>query len=125
MGVKSAFNNVSRGHLVERMTQLKVEPDLIRWTEDFMSDRKVRLVLNGQEGMDHDVDTGTPQGPPASPILFTIYLSGLFAHVEREVPGIKALSFVDDVAWLAEDRDEYNLSAALEAAAAAAQRWAD
>ena len=73
--------------------------------------------------MGHDVDTGIPQGSPVSPILFTIYLSGLFAHVEREVPGIKALSFADGVAWLAEDWGENNLSAILEAAAAA-QRWA-
>ena len=124
MDVKPAFNSVYRGHLVERMTQLKVEPDLIRWTGDFMRDRKVRLVLNGQEGTDHDVDTGIPQGSQVSPTLFTIYLSGLFAHVEREVPGIKELSFVDDVAWLAEDRNE-NLNATLEAVAAAAQRWAD
>jgi len=101
--VKSAFNNVSRGYLFERMTQLNVEPDLIRWTEEFMSDRKVGLVLNGQNGTDHGVDMGIPQGSPVSPILFTTYLSGLFAHVEREVLGIKALSIVDDVAWLGED----------------------
>jgi len=39
-------------------------------------------------------------------ILFTTYLSGLFAYVEEKVQGIKALPFVGDVAWLAEDADE-------------------
>ena len=69
--------------------------------------------------------TGIPQGSPVSPILFTIYLSGLFAHVERECRAPRRSPFVDDEAWLAEDRDENNLSTTLEAAAAAAQRWAD
>jgi len=36
------------------------------------------------------------------------YLSALLLHMER--------TFVDDVAWLAEDKDEKDLSAALEAA---------
>ena len=99
MDVKSAFNNVSRGHLIGRIVALGVESDLVRWTESFVSERKVRLVLNGQEGDDHEVDTGIPQGSPVSPILFTVYLPGLFGHMEERVPGVKALSFVDDVAW--------------------------
>jgi len=69
---------------------------LVRWTESFLSDC---LVLNGQEGDNHEVETGIPQGSPVSPILFTVYLSGLFGYVEEWAPGVKALSFVDDVAW--------------------------
>jgi len=32
MDVKSAFNNVSKGHLVGRLMELGVEGDLVRWT---------------------------------------------------------------------------------------------
>jgi len=39
---------------------------------------------------------------PASPIPFTIYLSGLFRYVEEKAD-IRGLSFVD-VAWLAEGK---------------------
>ena len=63
---------------------------------------QVRLVLNGQEGGTHEVETGIPQGSPVSPILATVYLSGLFGYVKERVPGVKALSFVDDVAWTTE-----------------------
>jgi len=112
MDVKSALNNVSRGHLV-------------RWIESFVSDRKVHLVLNGQEGGTHEVETGIPQGSPVSPILSTVYLSGLFGYVEERVPGVKALSFVDDVAWTTEGDTEDDISRTLEQAAAAAQDWAE
>jgi len=71
------------------------------------------------------VDTGILQGSPVSPILFTAYLSGLFGYVEEKAPGIKALSFVDDVAWMAEGDVEDELSETLEQAATAAQEWAD
>ena len=50
MDVKSAFNNVSRPILSRRLGELGIEPDLVRWTDSFMSDRKVRLVLEGREG---------------------------------------------------------------------------
>ena len=51
MDTNSAFNNVSRGHL--SMLQLQVEPDLVRWTAP--------LVINGQEGADHEVARASPR----------------------------------------------------------------
>ena len=70
------------------------------------------------------MDTGIPQGSPVSPILFTVYLSGLFGYVEERVPGIRSLSFVDDVAWTSEGATEDAISESLEQAATAAQEWA-
>ena len=49
----------------------------------------------------------------------------MLAYVEEKVPGIKALSFVDDVAWTAAGEEENELSETLERAAAAAQEWAN
>jgi len=97
MDVKSAFNNVNKTHLGKRMQALGIEPDLIRWTGSFMSDRQVKLVLDGKTGEANPVDTGVPQGSPVAPILFTTYLSGIFDKVEVAVPGIRGLSFVDDI----------------------------
>jgi len=68
MDVKSAFNNVSKTHLGKRMQVLGIEPDLIRWTSSFMSDRQVKLVLDSKTGEANPVDTGIPQGSPVAPI---------------------------------------------------------
>jgi len=124
MDVKSAFNNVSKVHLGKRMEALGVEPDLIRWTGSFMSDRQVKLVLDGKVGEAKPVDTGIPQGSPAAPILFVTYLSGIFDEVEAAVPGVRGLSFVDDISWWAEGRDDEAVAANLAAAATAAIKWA-
>ncbi|KKA16155.1 reverse transcriptase, partial [Rasamsonia emersonii CBS 393.64] len=40
-------------------------------------------------------------GSPVSPILFVIYLSGVFGAIEAAVPGIRALSFADDIGLIA------------------------
>jgi hypothetical protein len=124
MDVKSAFNNVSKTHLGKRMEVLELEPDLIRWTDSFMSGRQVKLVLDGETGEANPVDTGIPQGSPAAPILFVTYLSGIFDEVERAVPGIKGLSFADDIAWWTKGKDDEEVAAKLAEAAAASLEWA-
>ena len=122
--VKSAFNNVNKAHLGKRMQDLGIEPDLIRWTGSFMSDRQVKLVLDGKVGEANPVDTGIPQGSPVAPILFTTYLSGIFGKVEAAVPGIQGLSLVDDISWWADGTDSRAVAVKLSSAAAASIEWA-
>jgi hypothetical protein len=124
MDVKSAFNNVDKTFLGRRMEELGLQADLIRWTMSFMTDRRVRLVLDGEVGEPRAVDTGVPQGSLAAPILFITYLSGIFAEVERAVPGVRGLSFVDDIGWWAEGKGDQEVAAKLSQAAAVAMEWA-
>jgi len=87
-------------------------------------DGELRQRQKGSTGTKR-VSTDIPQGSPVFPVLSKVYLSGLFGSVEEKVPGIKALSFVDDVAWLAEGDEANEISEILEKAAAAAQEWAE
>jgi len=124
MDVKSAFNNVDKTFLGKWMEKLGVEVDLIQWTMIFMSDHQVKLVLDGETSEPYPVDTGLPQGSPAAPILFITYLSGIFEAVEKAVPGVSGLSFVDDIGWWPEGRDEEVLAAEPSKTAAASIGWA-
>ena len=99
MDVRSAFSKASKAHLGRRTEALEIGPDLTRWTGSFMTDRQVKLVLDGEAGEANPMDTGIPRGSPAAPILFVTYLSGIFDEAERAVPGIRRLSFVDDIGW--------------------------
>jgi len=63
-----------------------------------MTDRQAKIVLDGVTRQEHPVDTGIPQGSPVASVLFVTYLSGIFDEAEREVPGIRGLSFADDIA---------------------------
>ena len=119
MDVKSVFNNVSKVHLGRRMEVQSIKLDLIRWTTSFMSDHQVKLALDGGTGEAHPVDTGIPHGSPAAPILFITYLSGIFDEVEAIVPGVRGLSFVDDISWYAEGTDNSEVPAKLTKAVAA------
>ena len=73
-----------------------------------------------------DVETGVPQGLPVSPVLFVIYLSGLFGKVEEkeEEYGSEGISFVDDVAWVVEGEDVGECTQRLERCGVETTIWA-
>jgi hypothetical protein len=52
-------------------------------------------------------------------------LSGIFNAVEEAVPGIKGLSFADDIAWRVKGKDQEEVAAKLAEAAAASPDWAE
>jgi len=126
MDVKGAFPHVAKGNLIKRMEEMGFEADLVRWVESFMEDRKVIMSMDGKEGDSMDVETGVPQGSPVSPVLFVIYLSGLFGQVEKkeEECGSEGISFVDDVAWVVEGEDVGECKQQLERWAAETTVWA-
>ena len=101
MDVKGAFDYVSRTRLIERMMKLGIDGDWIRWTQSFLTDRTVQLVIDGHDNKERDIETGIPQGSPVSPILFLIYISGVFDEVTEANPAITSLSFVDDLGFIA------------------------
>jgi hypothetical protein len=123
MDTKAAFNNVSKHLLLARLGELNVEKDLIRWVGSFMADRQVRLALDGDLGDTHKVETGIPQGSPAAPILFVVYISAIFQEVEKTCQ-VRGLSFADDVAWWAEGRNDREVAERLSKASKAACSWA-
>jgi len=126
MDVKGAFPHVAKGNLIKRMEEMGFQADLVRWVESFMEERKVMMLMDGKEGDSMDVETGVPQGSPVSPVLFVIYLSGLFGRVEEkdEECGSEGISFVDDVAWVVEGEDVGECTQRLEGCAKEAQIWA-
>jgi hypothetical protein len=81
-------------------------------------------VINGHESAMKPTTTGIPQGSPVSPILFAIYISGIFEEIEEEVLGSTGLSFVDDISWLAVGKDVTEIINILTACAKAAKAWA-
>ncbi len=96
------------------MLELGVDGDLIRWTKSFSTDRKLQFVIDGHNNPENAIETEIPQGSPASPILFLIYNSGAFEQVEKELPEIMSLSFVDDLGFIASGTSVQEITKTLE-----------
>ena len=120
MDVKETFDHVSRRKLVQQMKELNIDNNWIGWTKSFLAERRVELVIDGSLGLAQGVDTGIPQGSPVSPILFLIYISGVFETVETASTNTTALSFVDDLGFLATGNSIQEIAKVLQKAEKAA-----
>lgn len=101
MDVKDAFNHVSRSQLLRQMIELGIDGNLVVWTRSFLTDRKIQIIIDGYENKEKEIEAGIPQGSPALPIFFLIYISGVFDSVLESCSLIRALSFVDDLGFIA------------------------
>jgi hypothetical protein len=106
------------------MRQAKMDENLVQWTGSFMSGYKVEITINGDLGLGINTNTGLPQGSPVSPVLFLIYITDLATLVESTVPGMVALSFVDDVTWIVNGIDDAEVTVKLNTCAAKCLMWA-
>ena len=95
-----------------------MDGDLVRWTESFLSERTVEMIIEGDAMERHPVEAGLPQGSPGSLILFAIYTSGLIKWVEEDVSEAQGLSFVDDLGWVATGNDVHHAFSILKRCAA-------
>ena len=83
------------------MIELGVDGNLVTWMGSFLTDRKVQLVIDGHNNEEREIKTRIPQGSSVSPILFLIYISGVFDKISKTSPLITSLSFIDDLGFIA------------------------
>jgi hypothetical protein len=49
----------------------------LNWVQDFLTDRKQKVSVNGMDSTTHNVTSGIPQGSVLEPILFVIYINDM------------------------------------------------
>ena len=77
------------------MKQNGISGDLLQIVSDFLSNRKQRVVLNGQNPSWTNVHVGVPQGSILGPLLFLIYINDLADNLSSNVK-----LFADDTSLL-------------------------
>ncbi|KAG9801086.1 hypothetical protein KCU95_g30, partial [Aureobasidium melanogenum] len=95
---KGAYNNVATGPLLERLRRRRIPETMVKWIQDFCTDRKASVVVNGFTSEVEDLpQSGLPQGSPLAPILFLFFNADL---VQMAIKEGASMAFVDDyTAW--------------------------
>lgn len=92
LDVEKAFDAVWRLGLINKLYNLEIDSNIIKWVNSYLSQRKLRVRVNICKSEEFETEAGVPQGSVIAPILFIIYVS--------QVPEMKATvsQFADDFA---------------------------
>ena len=87
-----AFDKVSHNVLLEKLKHYGIDGKLYKWIESFLTNRKQKVVIDGVQSDDANVESGVPQGTVLGPVFFIIYIIDLIVTLKSS----KALKFADD-----------------------------
>ena len=88
---QKAFDKVPHQRLISKLKSHSMGNSIINWIEQWLTDRRQRVVVDGEVSSWKPVLSGVPQGSVLGPILFVVYINDL----EEGVSG-KILKFADD-----------------------------
>jgi hypothetical protein len=72
-----AFDRLQPDILIRKMVELHFNANIIALIKDFLSNRRHRVMMDGQVSDYVDVLVGTPQGTKLGPLLWLIYINDL------------------------------------------------
>ncbi|KAL2889768.1 putative double-stranded RNA/RNA-DNA hybrid binding protein [Ceratocystis lukuohia] len=87
--IKGAFDAVKKERLIARLRSQRWPESLCKWVASFLTDRQVSLSVEGGLPVERKVGGSLPQGSPASPILYMLFMADLFRKMQ-------SLGYADD-----------------------------
>ena len=88
---QKAFDKVPHQRLILKLKPHGMGSSIINWIKQWLTDRKQRVVVEGEVSSWKSVLSGVPQGSVVGPILFLVYMNDL----EEGLTG-SILKFADD-----------------------------
>lgn len=101
---KKAFDLVPHKRLLYKLEHYGIRGSLLNWIEDFLSDRKYQVRVDGVLSDVYVARSGVPQGSVLGPLLFNIFISDLGLLLESSVS-----LFADDTKFFANPRMQANV----------------
>ena len=91
--LSKAFDTVPHIPLINKLASMQVNPFLLRWINNYLTNRSQSVALNGVQSSPLTVISGVPQGSVLGPLLFLVYIDG----VARSVNHSNVIMYADDI----------------------------
>lgn len=120
LDIEGAFDKVSLDSITSSLSSRCVQPSIVRWITAMLSNREVRLEINGCV-VQGSVVRGCPQGGVLSPILWNLVMDSLLVRLNDS--GLYSLGYADDLLILLVGKFESSLCELMNTALAIVAEW--
>ena len=85
LDISKAFDKVWHDGLIFKLKQNGISGSLLKLFENYLHNRKQRVVLNGSFSDYSEIESGVPQGSVLGPLLFLIYINDLERNIKSNI----------------------------------------
>ncbi len=118
---QKAFEKVPHNKLMFKVKQLGINRKAHKWIENWLNNRKQRVVINGTASDWAPVTSGVPQGSVIGPVLFIIYINDIDVVLNNFISKFPDGTNIGNS--LVDDRDRLNLQEDQRKISQWSERW--